>query len=145
MTKKPDQDGPLASVFAEATRIGAQMKADGASLAERQAFVARALREAWPKGREEPWHYVCSACEDTGWRSMVCVQGSCGRPFRLPGQHDDDHTGQGRCQDGHTYVQPCTCPKGSVRRQQLLKQRSDQDAIEIAAKSKPKGFTRFGR
>lgn len=136
--------GALARVWREAMRMADQMKAEGTPAAERQAFIATALREAWPKTREEPWHYLCQQCDDTGWVFKTCVQGSCGRPFTLPGQASDDHTGRGRCAEGHSYCQPCWCLKGQGFKRNLLKApRPTEDAVEAAARTgKP---TRAGR
>lgn len=135
--------GKLAAVFKEAMRLTDRMKADGVPKDERETFVATALREAWPKSRETPWVYYCDVCSDTGWAVRTCVQGSCGRPFKLPKQHADDRTGQGKCRGGHTYAAPCDCARGEVQRRALLKERRPEDAIDVAAKvAKP---TRLGR
>jgi hypothetical protein len=137
--------GPLAQAWRQALQLAEKMKAEGASASERQQYIANVVREAWPKMREEPWHYLCAACEDSGWIWHTCVNRSCGRPFKLPGQAGDDGTGQGRCQEGHTYVLPCTmCEKGRGYRRQLRKEpRQQEDAVAVAARtSKP---TRAGR
>lgn len=136
-------DGALAAAFKEAMRISDQMQADGASKDDREAYVADVLHEAWPKGRKEPWIYACETCSDTGWAIRTCVQGSCGRPFKLPKQAGEDHTGRGHCAEGHTYAAPCRCAKGEAQRRSLLKERRPEDAEAVAAKvTKP---TRVGR
>lgn len=152
MRRKPNdpQTSQLAKTFKEAMRIAEQMKADGASKEDREAYIAGVLKASWPKGREEPWRYLCEACDDSGWVIRTCVvEGQCGRPFTLPGQASDDWTGRGRCAPGHTYAAPCSCPKGEEKRRQLLKQpRRDEDAIAVAAKTghgKPSGFQKAGR
>lgn len=137
-------DGVLAATFQEAMRMAEAMKADGQPSGVIIDAVANMLRLAWPKGREEPWHYGCDRCGDTGWVVKVCREGSCGRPFKLPKQHSDDRTGQGTCQTGHGFVEPCWCQKGLGFKRQLAKEpRPLEDAVEAAAKtSKP---TRLGR
>lgn len=137
-------DGHLAETFKVAMELAAKMRADGASRADCDEAVATALREAWPKDRDEPWRYYCDRCIDTGWVVKACQQGLCGRPFKLPKQASDDHTGQGTCRDGHTYAEPCWCQKGQALKSGLLKTpRLEDDAIEVAARtSKP---TRVGR
>lgn len=135
-------EGQLAATFREAMRLGDEMRAKGVSKDEREVFVAQALKAAWPKGREEPWHYVCEACGDMGWRVRMCASRSCGRPFKLPGQSGEDKTGQGQCREGHTYAEPCMCAKGQQQRRLLWKERAPEDAIAVAAKSRP---TRVGR
>lgn len=137
------EEGQLSKTFREAMRLCDRMKAEGVSKDEREAFVAKALKAGWPKTREEPWHYVCEACGDSGWRVRECVSRSCGRPFKLPNQAGDDHTGQGRCADGHSYAAPCYCAKGQIQQRCLLKQRQPEDAMALAARtSKP---TKVGR
>lgn len=134
----------LSAVFTEAMRIVDRMRDDGASKEDRETYVADVLREAWPKGRSEPWRYFCEPCGDTGWLYKTCIHGSCGRPFKLPKQKDDDRTGRGQCTEGHSYVEPCACHKGDERRRQLMKEGpSSEDAMAVAARvTKP---TRVGR
>lgn len=144
MSRKPDTtDSQLVAAFKEATRISDQMKLDGASREDRDAYIATVLQEAWPKGRSQPWVYYCETCSDTGWAPKTCVNRSCGRPFALPKQSADDWTGRGRCAPNHSYAVACTCAKGEAQRRGLLKQRRPDDAMEVAAKvTKP---TRVGR
>ncbi len=53
------------------------------------------LRAALPAGREEPWHFDCLACLDTGWEERTCDGSSlCGRQKKHP---------------LHSYVRVCTC------------------------------------
>ena len=120
------------------------MKADGVPVEERITTLARTLRAAWPKYREEPWHFICNLCDDVGWRVKECTAAArCGRPFRLPKASADDWTGRGRCGESHTYVDPCLCDKGRNFRAQLLKERRVEDEMALAAKtSKP---SRVGR
>lgn len=133
----------LGKIFVEAMRMVDRMKAEGASKDDRESYVAGVLREAWPKGRTQPWRYICEPCRDTGWLYKTCIRGSCGRPFRFPRAKGDDWTGKGHCTGGHPYVEPCSCEKGQVQRRQLLRERSSEDALETAARtSKP---TRIGR
>lgn len=136
--------GPLARAWKEAIRISDQMALDGASKADRQQYVENVIRAAWPKKREEPWHYACKGCDDSGWVVKTCQRGSCGRPFSLPKQAGDDRTGKGKCVDGHSYAAPCVCEKGQgFRRSMLKEQPRTEDAMALAAKtSKP---TKIGR
>jgi hypothetical protein len=135
--------GPLAETFKAAMEVSEKMRAEGVPRSDREAYVANVLREAWPKGRPEPWHYHCEDCSDTGWASRTCQHRSCGRPFKLPGQAGDDRTGQGTCTPGHSYVEPCRCVKGEERRRQLLKQRRPEDVVDMAARGLK--FTKVGR
>lgn len=137
------EEGPLAQTFREAMRLWDAQKAQGVTFAERQAGLAKSLKAAWPQVRE--WKYLCNRCDDTGWEPGICTpQTPCGRPFKLPGQHSDDYTGQGRCSPGHTYVTPCWCEKGQGMRRQLMKQPKPMAAgdFQQAAKTKP---TKVGR
>lgn len=133
--------GPLAQTVMEAIRIFNADKADGVPPDECHARMERTLRAAWPQTRA--WKYYCDACSDTGWLARTCFNRSCGRPFKLPGQRSDDYTGQGRCTEGHEYVQPCSCAKGDERRRSLTRQPTQDDEITRAGRSsKP---TRFGQ
>lgn len=135
----------LAATFQAAMQIWDAQKREGISQADRLTALEQSLRAAWPEGRSEPWHYYCDRCSDTGWECRTCRPGArCGMPFKLPKQHADDFTGQGRCADGHGYAVPCTCGKGREYRRQLLKEsRPDEDFTTAGAvRRKP---TRLGR
>lgn len=137
--------GILARTFRAAMEIWDAQKAEGLPVADRHAALEASLRQAWPKPRTEPWHYLCDACSDTGWRVLVCGDGlTCGRPFRLPGQRSDDWTGRGKCVAGHTFAQACYCEKGRERQKQALAPAS-QDFTQATKGKKPSGFSRFGR
>lgn len=140
--KLPHTDSVLAQTYHAAMVQWDQQKADGMPLAERLAALEKILRAAWPFTRT--WHYGCDACSDTGWEPGVCRNGSCGRPFKLPKQRGDDWTGRGRCTEGHTFVRPCSCAKGRAFWQQLMHERSPEDAITTAARTS-KSMTRLGR
>jgi hypothetical protein len=54
-----------------------------------------ALRKALPPARDEPWHFACDLCEDTGWEPYGCPgDATCGRKFRHAAHH---------------YVRACPC------------------------------------
>lgn len=59
-----------------------------------QQRVEQTLR-ALPPGRDEPWHFECPHCEDTGWEERSC-DGSrmCGRSKEHP---------------AHTFATACSC------------------------------------
>lgn len=62
---------------------------------EHQREIAR-KQLALPPGREEPWHYECQNCEDTGWIMYLDCDGSakCGRQ---------------RPHAPHSYTDVCGC------------------------------------
>lgn len=134
--------GVLAQTYQAAMVYWDQQKAAGVPLAERLDGLEKTLRAAWPFTRV--WHYVCEECSDTGWQPGICVQGSCGRPFKLPKQRADDWTGRGRCVDGHSFVRPCWCAKGRAFHRQLMHEQAPEDAVAVAAKTR-KTMTRLGR
>lgn len=140
--------GLLASTFMEAMRIWDAQKADGVSKDERVAGLEKTLREAWPRGREQPWRYLCDRCDDTGWAFHTCTpETPCGRPFKLPASTNKtglkDYTGQGHCTPGHSYVTACWCEKGRAFRPSVEGTRpASPDDFAQAAKSKP---TKVGR
>jgi len=80
----------------------------GATREEREYALEETLRDVWPYERE--WHYLCSACRDTGLVDQVCEPGS-----RCNGRST---TGQTRfCAEHpaytHTYGTPCACALGA--------------------------------
>ncbi len=133
----------LGQICAELVDIARQMKADGASEAERQAYIERGIRSAWPQVRV--WKYLCDDCSDSGWQHQRCTpRQPCGRSFTLPGQHSDDYTGRGRCSPGHDYARPCHCLKGRQRYSDLHRMRAQDDVTQVGrGASKPP--SRFGR
>lgn len=139
--RKEDKElGPLAETYSAAMRIWEAEVADGVPLETRQQHLQTALKAAWPQTRE--WHYLCDRCSDTGWEPGICTPATpCGRRFRLPGQRDDDHTGQGHCAEGHSFVRPCVCPKGEARARQLQPKPVDPEDFQDAGKRK--GFKKL--
>lgn len=132
----------LAETYKEAMRLSARMKAEGVSKEDRQVFLEKALKAAWPQGREEPWHYRCTNCNDTGWAERFCTpETPCGRPFRVKAnQHTyPDETGKGRCQqEGHSYVVACFCEQGKPKQNwHIPKKEQPSDDYSAATKSKP--------
>lgn len=142
--KSPQADeGTLGRIYIEVMRRREEMRSDGATSEAIEAFTEKATRGAWPTTRE--WHYTCDDCSDTGWFFGTCTKRTpCGRPFKFPGQHSDDYTGQGRCSPNHSYVRACHCLNGE-RRRANLERRPAPDDFQQAGKSKPKQMSRFGR
>lgn len=64
------------------------------SVAE-QVRIEQTLR-ALPPAREEPWHFECSYCSDTGWEDREC---------------DGEHRmcGRAKTHAAHVYASPCSC------------------------------------
>lgn len=134
--------GPLAETFTAAMRIWDAEVADNVPLETRQQHLQTALKAAWPQTRE--WHYLCDRCSDTGWEPGNCTpQTPCGRRFRLPEQRWDDHTGQGHCAEGHSFVRPCVCPKGEDRARQLQPKPKTPEDFQQAGKQQK--FKKLGR
>lgn len=135
---KPPTLGEIAMELLELAR---QMRDEGATVDEVNAYVERGLRSAWPSVRE--WKYLCDDCSDTGWKHGICSdRNHCGRPFKLPNQRGDDYTGRGQCRPGHDFVRPCYCKNGRDRYTDLYKTRQAED-FTTAGKTKP--MTRLGR
>lgn len=126
MTSIPPPDSMLYQTFAEADRLRQLALADGVSKDEANAIVAKALHAAWPRGRVEPWKYLCEICSDTGWHPLTCPAYPCDRT---------------RVHSPHDYVRHCGCAKG---RRMTPQPRTEEDAVAIAAKAR-KTLTRFGR
>jgi len=124
MKSRPDSMLYQTFVAADALRLKALEAGD--SREDANAIVAGALKAAWPKGREEPWHYACEPCGDTGWRYHTCPgDATCGRK--------SEHL-------GHEYVVYCWCEKGRA-----LQPKARQETDELAALGKVAKPSRFGR
>lgn len=123
-------DSVLVQTFREAMRLWDAQKADGVSFADRVAGLANSLRQAWPKGRESEWKYLCADCSDYGLIMSKC-----------PG---DATCGRAKQHQAHDVGTPCWCPKG-VRFKDTPK--AGPEGFTSAGKSpkKPSGFTKFGR
>lgn len=118
--------GSLAQTYQESMRIWDEEKADGVSLADRQQHLKQSLCAAWPETQLRT--YLCERCSDTGWDAKLCTKATpCGRR---------------QCPPGHDYVEPCVCPKGEARQQQLHPTTTSADFQQAG---KRKGFTKVGR
>ena len=118
--------GPLASAVEECLVIRDQMKASGVTGDTLNAGMAEVLKQHWPRQRQEPWHYVCERCCDSGAEHFECPEQKCDRDF----PHGP-----------HSFIRPCFCPKG--RRFQEKPPPTQADSLEKAAK--PTKPTRWGR
>lgn len=123
-------DSVLVQTFREAMRLWDAQKADGVPFADRVTGLAKSLRQAWPKGRENEWKYLCSKCSDYGLEMQDCPgDATCGRPHaHLP----------------HDFGTPCWCSAGQRFRAQP---KPGPDAFTDAGKTPRKSptFTKFGR
>lgn len=130
MIQKHDA-GMLYQTFVAANALRERALLAGRPRAEANQIVTDALRQAWPKGREEPWHYLCDACEDTGWERHVCApQRRCNRRSCQPSDAP-----------AHDYMMPCWCQKG---RDRVSRAKGETDELAEIAKT-AKRPTRFGR
>jgi hypothetical protein len=59
------------------------------------AVQLEALRQAVKPARDEPWHFDCETCTDTGWKHHDC-DGS-------------EQCGRRKKHAPHVYVTPCPC------------------------------------
>lgn len=100
------------------------------------AGLEQVVRESWmkPKGRTEPWRYLCEQCEDTGYQRSQCPGDA------MCGEKKTDGTPKRIPHDPHAFVRPCWCDKG---RQFQVKPKRETD--ELAAVGKVSKPTRFGR
>jgi len=116
----------LCQTFIAADQLRRKALETGATKEQANDIVAQALQQAWPRGREEPWHYLCETCSDSGWRVYQCPgDASCGRK--------NPHL-------AHEYVTTCWCPKGAALK---VKPRGEED--ELAKVGKTVKPSRFGR
>lgn len=119
----------LGAIIMLAVKEAQEMVASGANKAEVAASLEQVVREHWPRGRDEPWRYLCDDCSDSGWQVLTCQRdaGTC--------QRTKPHA-------PHDYLAPCWCAKG--RAIVLKPQRSDVDELASVGKTSRKP-SRFGR
>lgn len=116
----------LYATFVQADRMRRDALAAGDSREDADAIVANALKVAWPKGRSEPWRYICDDCCDTGWEARDCSQTRC--------QRRQEHA-------PHTYVEPCWCAKGRAK---IAGPAQEADELAAVGKTKTRRPSRFG-
>jgi len=116
----------LGAVIMRAVAEAQAMKAAGGDAAAIAAGLEVVVREAWPKGRENEWKYLCQDCNDYGWRVHSCS--------------GDDTCGRYRKHAEHEYVTPCWCAKGIA-----VTPKPKQDKDELEKVGKVKKLTRWGR
>jgi hypothetical protein len=87
----------LGQVVMAAVEEAEGLRAQGLGAEAVAAGLETAVRERWPKGREDEWRYLCETCHDYGWREFQCSgDAACGRHRR---------------HGPHTYAEPCWCDK----------------------------------
>jgi hypothetical protein len=59
-------DGKISRAVAEGLKLRGELLAGGMAQEEADRIVGQGLKAAWA-GRDEPWHYYCEKCTDTGW------------------------------------------------------------------------------
>jgi len=128
--KARHEDGTLAATYREAIRFWDAQKADGVSIEARLEGLERTLREAWPRGREQPWVYLCEHCDDRGLHMRECAGTARGAICGRIALHE-----------AHEFGTPCLCVKGARFK---APERSAED-FTAAGKVKRSGFSRAGR
>lgn len=114
----------LAATVMECFRVWDRMKAEGGTIADRDALIQTALRQCWPFTRE--WKYLCATCDDLGLEMHRC-----------PG---DATCGRSNPHYAHDFGKPCWCSAGQKFRP---KGKSQEDIVSQAARTRP--MTRAGR
>ena len=139
------RDATLGAVIRETLRLREQMRAQGATPAEQDAYVERVVRASWPQ--ERAWHYLCEECRDTGLVIVVCAHGR-----RCHGLSTRTDTPAGRpgkyrrlCVTPSDYTHDdgvaCHCQAGARFR---VARPVDTDDLDRVAKA-PRPTTRWGR
>lgn len=128
----------FATAMMEAIQGFAAMKGEGVSVEDRQAFLEHAVRQCWPRGRAEPWHYLCEQCSDTGLRMEECPgDATCGRDgaWAARFQTMTEHL-------PHEFGKPCWCVAGK----RFVEKPTGGDDVTSAGRTRRKGsFVRFSR
>lgn len=114
----PPVPGKVASTLRECLALYAELRHKGMDYETACGVLEGALRGAWPRGRHDPWHYVCTVCDDTGWR-----------------RQDYEHQRFGLVR----AVVPCDCLKGRGYRDAQDHARQRQ-----ASSSRVRRFTKVG-
>lgn len=92
----------LGETIRELIRMRARMRADGATPDELDRALETALRGSFPH-REEPWHFLCSDCDDLGF----IWQPDC------PGGDFPTCRVSTKPHDPHRWGVPCWCAQGA--------------------------------
>lgn len=103
------------------------LRAQGAAPEQVSAALETVVRDAWPKGRTEPWRDLCAECRDYGWKVVEC-----------PG---DATCGRHKAHLAHAYAVACWCERGRVV---MPKVKQQHDELASVGKM-PKGPARWGR
>ncbi len=119
-------------VMQGAIRQYLEARAQGVEVEHGIAGLEAELRGAWPKSVSK-FKPLCDACEDTGYRELVCWDRQrCGR--EVCAKNPDRQ---------HPYVVPCDCAKGDRMRRRI---KSTDDALAAIGKTqKKRGFSRMGQ
>lgn len=140
----------LGAIIADLLRLWREMRVGGLSPEQADQALEKSIRDVWPKGREEPWHYVCELCNDTGLRLFVCRRGQrCNgistrtdAPKETPGKYKRLCAKHPDSEYEHDYVTPCLCERGDGWRD---KPKAPADFAEAGKTApKPRKFSRFG-
>lgn len=141
----------LGSIITEALALHRDLRTKGMTWDEAKCALEKILREVWPKpkGRVEPWHYVCDLCDDTGARLFVCRKGQrCNgistrtdSPKEKPGKYRRICAKHPDSEYEHDYIEPCVCRQGDRYRDKPTTPADFTDA----GKTPPRKMTRFGQ
>lgn len=149
----PDEktiDLQLANTIEWALREKKNQRELGATHEEAEENFEKTIRAAWPKMRDEPWHYLCDRCDDTGFIRRVCEPGNrCEgwSTYKSSATMPDGKYKRRLCtlphagNYTHDYVSFCSCPKGEMMRP---KQKQASDFTEAAKTPKRKPTRMWG-
>lgn len=104
--KKAFVPGKISIAVREGLALRAQLLADGVPEVEADHIVGQGLKAVWQQ-RDEPWHYYCLPCKDSGWRIVEPSYMERQRLIRLYGETPQNQN----------YLQACDpCPWRDLQR-----------------------------
>ncbi len=128
--RNDDKPGIFAQTVLEAMKLYGAQRVAGATPQELTRNLEQTLRASWPRRRDEPWHFNCEPCHDTGWRRHECPTTVCGRRV---------------VHEPHSYVVPCLCVKGGRAQAALAGRMVSSGVDDEAGVAKPRRKpSRFG-
>ncbi len=93
-------DGKISRAVREGLELRAKLLADGVDEAEADRIVGQGLKGAW-LGRDEPWHYFCEKCKDSGWIIVPPSYWELQRLERMYGEHPQHQDYMQACDPCH--------------------------------------------
>jgi len=133
------KDGPITKALDEAVVMRRQMLDAGSPADQVDYAIGQGLKALLGNKREEPWHFICPRCRDTGWSEVRPSAEEEARLMRLYGS-TTEHQG---------YVVKCDPCRWNQKEREKRRLSSGNehgdDDVSSAGHIKPRrGWKKFG-